>query len=85
MDGNAPAGRGPLAAPASWLPLLEPAPGGAPRNDFPAEGWPSIEKIDYLSKLITLMLLLLALPWLIEKLFTHPAEAWHATAMPSGA
>jgi hypothetical protein len=82
--------RKPLAAPPSWLPLLEPADSGGglgPGNEgpFPGEGWPKLETIDYASKLIVLVLLLLALPWLVSKLLTHPGELPRHSASLVGA
>ena len=70
----------PLTAPPSWLSLLESAdqgeagPGAGREGPLPGEGWPPIETIDYVSKLLTLILLLLALPWLVDRLLSHPSE-----------
>jgi hypothetical protein len=68
----------PLTAPPPWLPWLEPAENGEPgpgkEDPFPGEHWPKLETIDYVSKLIGLILLLLALPWLVDKLLSHPSE-----------
>lgn len=75
----------PMTGPPSWLPLVaaEEAPeqeegNGAPgpnrESPIPGEGWPHIDTIDYLSKLIVLILLLMALPWLIDRLLSHPGE-----------
>jgi len=70
----------PLTTPPSWLSLLKPggeAEGDAPVDDngpLPGEGWPRLESIDYVNKLILLIVLLLALPWLIGRLLTHPAQ-----------
>lgn len=73
--------RKPLAAPPTWLSLLEPAEGAegqqlGPGQEHPVPGahLPKMETIEYLSKLIVLLLLLLALPWLIGKLLTSPGE-----------
>lgn len=67
----------PLTGPPSWLPLLEPADQGelgpGSEGPFPGEHWPKIETIDYVSKLIILLLLLLALPWLVDRLLAHPS------------
>lgn len=76
----------PLTAPPPWLPLLEPEekgePGPGSEGTFPNEHWPKLETIDYTSKLITLMILLLALPWLLERLLSHPSQLpHHAAAM----
>lgn len=80
----------PLASPPSWLPLLGPGDSGAgpgPSDDspLPGEGWPALETIDYLSKLIVLIVLLLALPWLIHKLLTDPGQlSGHSAGMAMG-
>lgn len=42
---------------------------------LPGEGWPKLESVDYCIKLITLIVLLLALPWLIGKLLAEPGKA----------
>lgn len=82
--------RKPLAAPPSWLPLLEPADSGGglgPGNEgpFPGEGWPKLETLDYASKLIVFVILLLALPWLIAKLLTNPGEvSGHSAGLAMG-
>jgi hypothetical protein len=72
----------PLTAPPSWLPLLESGDGGpgaataedsaapASGGNFPGEGWPSIETIEYVSKFIVLVVLLLALPAVVSKLLS---------------
>ncbi|HWW67812.1 MAG TPA: hypothetical protein VNY83_07480 [Solirubrobacterales bacterium] len=58
--------------------MLEPADKGGPgpgsESPLPGEHWPALESIDYVSKLIILIVLLLALPWLISKLLTAPHE-----------
>src|SRR5690242_20800969 len=53
-----------------------PAPAGPvhPVSHFPLPGWPASSTVDYLTKLILLGLLLLALPYLIGKLLTSPGE-----------
>lgn len=45
-----------------------------PMSHFPLPGWPAGSTVDYLTKLILLGLLLLALPYLIGKLLTDPAS-----------
>jgi hypothetical protein len=94
MPTHAPYPPAPLTAPSPWLPLLEPEgeKGRGPGNEspLPGEGWPQVETIEYVSKLITLILLLLALPWLTEKLLTHPgAVSRHSASLaapgPAGA
>jgi hypothetical protein len=81
--------RRPLTAPPSWLPLLEPAQdhddAGAGAAPFPGPSWPKLEHIDYMSKLITLILLLLALPWLLDRLLTKPGEVPAHSAHLAGA
>lgn len=78
----------PLTAPPLWLPLLEPTDSGEPgpgSEPFPSAHWPKIETIDYLSKLIVLIVLLLALPWLIGKLLTNPGEVTgHSAGLAMG-
>ena len=79
MDRTGPDFAKPLTAPAPWLPLAaEQAAGRGPgpgrEHPFPGPGWPPLEAIDYLSKLIVLGVLLLALPWLVGKLLTHPGK-----------
>ncbi len=49
-------------------------------SNFPLPGWPAPTTVDYLTKLIVLGLLLLALPYLIGKLLTSPAEVFTSTA-----
>ncbi|MDX6609033.1 MAG: hypothetical protein QOF85_958 [Solirubrobacterales bacterium] len=81
----------PLTGPPSWLPLLVPAedgePGAEDESSFPNEHWPKLETVDYVNKLIVLIILLLALPWLFGKLLSHPSQvSHHAAAMaPVGA
>lgn len=62
----------PLTRQPSWLPLV--GGGGAaptPTSGFPGgEGWPAIESLDYAIKLITLLVLVLALPWILGR-FVH--------------
>jgi hypothetical protein len=80
MQEAAPETRRPLAAPPTWLQLLEPAedgggqPGPGHEHPVPGHHLPRLETIEYLSKLIVLILLLLALPWLVGKLLTAPGD-----------
>jgi hypothetical protein len=71
----------PITVRPSWLPLVD-AGKGAPASTagLPGEGWPAIETLDYTTKLITLIVLLLALPWLLGKVFTHPEQVSRAAA-----
>jgi hypothetical protein len=43
-----------------------------PASHFPLPGWPAASTVEYLTKLILLGLLLLALPYLIGKALTSP-------------
>jgi hypothetical protein len=62
------------------LQLLEPAgdgdgqPGPGREHPIPGQHLPRIETVEYMSKLIVLILLLLALPWLVGKLLTAPGD-----------
>jgi hypothetical protein len=47
-------------------------PGG--RGGLPRPGWPHKDSLDYAKVAIELALLLIALPWLLKKLFTRPGE-----------
>jgi hypothetical protein len=80
----------PLTAPPPWLSLLEPGQGEPPtssgKGPMPGEGWPKFETVDYANKLIMLMILLLALPWLLGKLISDPEHmSRHAAKMATGA
>jgi hypothetical protein len=72
-------------APAPWWEHLSmdtatPAIGAAvPMSHFPLPGWPASSTVEYLTKLIVLGLLLLALPYLIGKLLTSPADVLMAS------
>jgi hypothetical protein len=90
MPEAAPLERKPLAAPLTWLSLLEPAeeggdpPGPGNETDVPGSGWPKLETIEYLTKLILLVLLLLGLPWLLGKLVTDPGAVMRPAASRIG-
>ena len=43
-------------------------------SSIPGPGWPSQATLEYLTKIIMLVILLLALPFLLEKLLTAPHE-----------
>jgi hypothetical protein len=43
-------------------------------SGFPGEGWPSLHAVEYCSKLILLILILLALPHLFVKLLKAPGK-----------
>ena len=79
-----------VIGPPPWVDLVgegegEPAP-ATHEGAFPWEGWPKAESIDYVNKLIIVLILLLALPWLIGKLLTHPEElSGHAGGLSMGA
>lgn len=66
----------------SWPQMAEAlnAYSAPPMSHFPMPGWPSKETVEYLSKLILLGLLLLAVPYLIGNLILRPAETLAAGA-----
>lgn len=85
-----PAPRGPLTSPPMWW--EEPGPGaageapaalsdGAP---LPGPNWPALPTIEYLTKLITLGLILLAIPWLLEQLLASPSRGAGKAAQVAG-
>jgi hypothetical protein len=49
-----------------------PAPGK--QRHWPPVDWPTQAQLDYTQKLITVVLLVLALPWLVGKLVTRPGD-----------
>jgi hypothetical protein len=57
---------------AASVPEASRSPGRASRG-FPPASWPTVGQLDYTQKLITALLLVLALPWLVGKLLTNPA------------
>lgn len=77
-----------LSVQPSWLELVsEGGEGSAPVGDspLPGTGWPRLESVDYLNKLIILVILLLALPWLLGKLVSDPGKASrHAAGFAMG-
>lgn len=78
----------PLTAPPPWPALLEPEQGepSGGKGPMPGEGWPKLETVDYANKLIMLVILLLALPWLLGKLISDPGNmSRHAARMAAGA
>jgi hypothetical protein len=66
-----------FASPDTTRPLIV---GASSSSSFPLEGWPAASTVEYLTKLIVLGLLLLALPYLIGKLLTRPGDVFTATA-----
>lgn len=80
----------PLTSPSDWVGLVDEGAGGegpGPHNEkpLPGEGWPKLETVDYVSKLIVLLILLLALPWLIVKLLSNPGElSGHSAGLAMG-
>jgi len=86
------------APPAPWWTTLGGSPAGdcpcsgeagcschTGENAIPGPGWPPIETVEYMTKLIVLGLLLLALPWLLAKVVSSPGDgmriAGHAVGM----
>lgn len=53
---------------------------GSPASHFPLEGWPAMPTVEYLTKLILLGLLLLALPYLVGRLLLNPSDVLSASA-----
>jgi hypothetical protein len=52
---------------------------------IPGEHWPKLETIDYISKLIVLIILVIAFPWLLTKMLTNPRElTGHAAGLATG-
>jgi hypothetical protein len=50
------------------------AAAGGPQRHWPPVDWPTQAQLDYTQKLITVVLLVLALPWLVGKLVTRPGD-----------
>lgn len=63
----------------SWPPPYNP-----PATDYPPRRWPSLDQLSYAEKAITVGLLVLALPWLVRKLFAAPAELVKGLGHPVG-
>jgi len=53
-------------------------------SKLPGEGWPDLHTVEYLTKLIVLGLLLLALPWLLAKVVSSPGDAMEHAAHAAG-
>lgn len=65
----------------TWLPAESLDPSKAPPvSHFPLPGWPAQGTVEYLTKLIVLGLLLLALPYLIGSLLTRPSDVLEGRA-----
>lgn len=65
----------PLRPQAPWVSLVDGGGQGPAVPDvFPGEGWPSPETMEYATKLILLILLILALPHLVVKLLKGPGK-----------
>lgn len=86
-----PQSRGPLASPHPWWDAQgheagEEAPASSPTAGvlLPGEGWPSLPTVEYLTKLITLGLILLAIPWLLEQLVASPGRGAGKAAQVAG-
>lgn len=73
----------PLRPRAPWVDLVEQDGGAGAATGFPGEGWPSLEAVEYCSKLILLILILLALPHLIVKLVKSPGKVGSLSVGPT--
>jgi hypothetical protein len=83
------AARPPLTSPPAWWMGTGgeggAGPGPSGEGPIPGPGWPAPQTVDYLTKLIVLGLLLLAIPWLLAKLIQSPREgSRHAAAAAMG-
>lgn len=57
----------------TWPPKATPkTPTEHARGGWPPQGWPSLPQLTYTKELITVVLLLVALPWLLRKLTSNP-------------
>jgi hypothetical protein len=56
----------------NWPPHPDEAP--LRLRQFPPPQWPRQDQLTYAKELVTVLLLLLALPWLVVKLLTDPAS-----------
>lgn len=45
-----------------------------PQRTYPPAGWPSLGQLTYTKEIVTVLLLVLALPWLVGKLVTDPGS-----------
>jgi hypothetical protein len=83
--GQQPAPRAPLPAPA-WddadHSTAAPATDGTSSRarSWPPADWPSTAQLTYTKELITVVLLLLALPWILGRLASRPRETGAALA-----
>ena len=96
MPGNAPqlGPRGPLTSPPPWWEegagarpgegAPEASSGSSDDSPLPGEGWPSITTVEYMTKLITLCLILLAVPWLLGQLLSSPKDGARNAASVAG-
>jgi hypothetical protein len=62
---------------ASPLPWATPVagPDGTRSSSWPPADWPTSAQLDYTQKLITVVLLLVALPWLLRRFVRSPHAA----------
>lgn len=73
--------RPPLTSPPNWAAETDgPAAEGTPGGPLPGEGWPDLKTVEYLTKVIVLGLLLLAIPYLLSVFVRSPREASHRAA-----
>jgi hypothetical protein len=49
-------------------------------RSWPPPDWPSVAQLTYTKELITVVLLLLALPWILGHVARHPRQAGQALA-----
>jgi hypothetical protein len=81
--GQQPAARAPLPSP-GWDETVTAASatdGTSSRaRSWPPPEWPSVAQLTYTKELITVVLLLLALPWILGRLATRPRETGAALA-----
>lgn len=63
-----------MAAPdATWPPRSAPPTAGQrAAGGWPPHGWPSLGQLTYTKELITVVLLIIALPWLLSRLTRNP-------------
>lgn len=59
-----------------WPPssLGQSAAEARPPRRFPPAGWPNLAQLTYTKEAITVLLLLLALPWLVGRLLSDPGS-----------